>query len=249
MRGRCNIKEIIFYDSGIGGIALLNKTREKARKESYIYFADNENMPYGNKTQNEITAHVIKNLESVVKTTTKCVVIACNTITTKSISEIRRVFPETKIFGIEPEIKSALKPRIKNALLIATPKTCESAKEKLDILDTQNKITIHPAPNLAKTIEEKIGDKEAIYREIKKIKRAYPQKFQSLILGCTHYALVRDVFCYAFSEETKIFDGINGTACNIAKSIQKEKIGFGSVKLVMTKENTKEKLKYVSLIN
>ncbi len=243
------MKEIIFYDSGIGGIALLNKTREKAKKENYLYFADNGNMPYGSKNQNEITSHVIKNLESVVKTTTKCVVIACNTITTKSIAEIRKIFPETKIFGIEPEIKSALKPRIKNALLIATPKTCETAKEKLDFLDTENKITIHSAPFLAKIIEEKIGDKESIYREIKKIKRMYPQKFQAIILGCTHYALVRDVFSYAFFEETKIFDGINGTASNIARTIQKEKIGFGSVKLVMTKENTKEKLKYVSLIN
>lgn len=243
------MQEIIFYDSGIGGIALLNKTREYARRENYLYFADNLNMPYGSKSQNEITSHVAKNLESVVKTTTKCVVIACNTITAKSIAEIRTIFPETKIFGIEPEIKSALKPKIKNALLIATPKTCETAKEKLSVLDQQKKITIHPAPQLARIIEQKIGDKESIYREIKKIKRNYPQKFQSIILGCTHYALVRDVFSYAFSEEAKIFDGIFGTARNIVKSIEKEKIGFGSVKLVLTKDSSKEKLKYVSLIN
>ncbi len=279
------MKEIIFYDSGIGGIALLNKTREFCKRENYVYFADNLNMPYGSKSEKEITSLVIRNLETVVKTTTKCIVIACNTITAKSISKIRKIFPETKIFGIEPEIKTALKPRIKNALLIATPQTADIAKSKIadiyaqkimtnnaaeskiaDIYSqniitnnaakskiadiySQNKITIHAAKTLARTIELQIDNKEAIYREIKKIKREHPQKFQALILGCTHYALVSDVFRYAFGDEVKIFDGLKGTAANISRSIEKEKKGFGSLKLIITKNGTKEKLKYASLIN
>lgn len=242
------MNEVIFYDSGIGGISLLNETRQLCKRENFIYYADNANLPYGRKSKDEISDLVVSNLEKEIQTTTKCVVVACNTITTIAMDKIRGAFPETKIFGIEPEINSALSPKIKSALLIATPQTCESAKHKIVNRGLSDKITVHPAPTLAKIIERNIANKEVIYREIKKIKSAHKQKFQALILGCTHYALVKDVFSYVFSEEIKIFDGTKGTARNISRTIQKEKKGFGSLKLVLSKDDINEKLKYASLI-
>ncbi|MFI3167689.1 MAG: aspartate/glutamate racemase family protein [Bacillota bacterium] len=242
------MKEIIFYDSGIGGISLLNKTRAICKKEHFVYCADNANMPYGTRGEKEVSKLVISNLEKQIKTTTKAVVIACNTITNLAIKDIRNAFPETKIFGIEPEIKGVSNGKMGSALLIATPKTCEVVRNKISP-QTAEKITIHPAYNLAKIIEREIANKEEIYREITKIKRSHPKKFQAVILGCTHYALCKDVFTYAFSENVKILDGINGTARNVARNIVKEKTGFGSLRLVLSKDDMCEKLKYASLIN
>ncbi len=238
------MNEILFYDSGVGGIALLNKLRILRPYENYIYFADNKNMPYGNKEYSDVLSLVISNIKNIITKNTNCVVIACNTITSQMINDIRKEFETLQIFGIEPEIKSVSN---EPSLLIATPQTCVAVANK--VISSGKNITVHPAFNLANIIENNLSDKEVIHREIIKIKTAHAQKFQSLILGCTHYALVKDIFAYAFPHCKNIYDGINGTAKNIAEKIQQTKAEGGGIKLILTKESKRENLKYISLIN
>ena len=237
------MEEIIFYDSGIGGISLLNKARSILPKERFVYFADNLNVPYGNRSTEELKKLTKANLKKVISETTKAVVIACNTITSTVIEELRKSFPGVKILGIEPEVKTPLRYNLKNILLIGTKRTIEAVSDKYP-----EQVTKLVADNLAKNIEENIFDKEKILWEIEKIKSTSKLPYDAIVLGCTHYALVKDVFRYVFSDKIYIFDGTTGTIKNLSKSIKKEKTGFGSVKLILTKENINERMKYIKLI-
>lgn len=114
---------VLFIDSGIGGTHLLKLTKKLLPHESFLYFADTPNLPYGNKSKNKITKLVIKAIEQVLcKYPLKMIVLACNTATATSIASIRQKF-DIPIVGIEPAIKKALDFGHKNILVIATSAT------------------------------------------------------------------------------------------------------------------------------
>ena len=80
------------FDSGIGGITILNSIKKILPNENIIYFSDNFNSPYGNKSKKEILKLSVKNTKFLIDKGCKIIVVACNTATTNSIKELRSEF-------------------------------------------------------------------------------------------------------------------------------------------------------------
>ena len=95
------------FDSGIGGISILEKLKQLLPNENFIYLADNRNCPYGNKSKKEIISLSNKNCEKLIKLNCKIIIIACNTSTTNSIKKLREIIA-IPIIGIEPGLKPAI---------------------------------------------------------------------------------------------------------------------------------------------
>jgi len=179
---------VLFIDSGIGGLTVLAQTVHDIPNLNYIYFADSEFAPYGNKTPQQITNR-LKSIIETFKNQINLVVLACNTATACSINKLRQIFP-FHIIGTEPAIKPATN-LTKNILLVCTNATSKSKRLKALISNCQANVKIFSPIKLASYIDNfyLTGNRLAnlqINRCINKI-ATKAKTCGCIVLGCTHY--------------------------------------------------------------
>ena len=81
-----------FFDSGIGGLTVLHEAIKLMPNESYIYFADSDNVPYSYKSREEIKGFVFKAVDFLIQKGAKAIVLACNTATNVAIEDLRKKY-------------------------------------------------------------------------------------------------------------------------------------------------------------
>ena len=213
------------FDSGIGGISILEKLKQLLPNENFIYLADNQNCPYGSKSKKEIISLSKKNCEKLIELNCKIIIIACNTSTTNSIKKLREIIA-IPIIGIEPGLKPAIHyTKTKNIGILATEKTLGS-KLFFETLN-QNRIEdihIHEqiGYELVNLIEEGSHSKQNLYKILEKyLVPMINKKIDCLLLGCTHYNHIKDIIEEIIPVDIKIVDTIapvNKRVLNILKS-------------------------------
>ena len=109
---------IAFFDSGIGGLTLLKECAQQLAGESFLYFGDNANAPYGNKSPEEIERLTLTAFGYLSRFPLKAAVLACNTVTAECAAALRARCP-FPVLGVEPALKPAAKA-CKNVLVLAT---------------------------------------------------------------------------------------------------------------------------------
>lgn len=225
------------FDSGMGGTTIFHVIKAKLPNEEYFYLADSKNCPYGEKSDQELQKIVIENVEKLKTWGAKIIVIACNTATVKCIDFLREKYPEIKFVGTEPAIKLASKTDAKNILVLATPGTV--ASERTHQLQKENqkegqRITLLPCPGLADTIEHTLKfdndhcalpldqtQKAIIHQKLQEIfqkENLVCQTPDCLVLGCTHYSLIKTEIGHFFPN-ARLLDGADGVARQVAKLI------------------------------
>ena len=213
------------FDSGIGGISILEKLKQLLPNENFIYLADNRNCPYGSKSKKEIISLSNKNCQKLIELNCKIIIIACNTSTTNSIKKLREKIA-IPIIGIEPGLKPAIHyTKTKNIGILATEKTLGS-KLFFETLN-QNRIDdihIHEqiGYELVNLIEEGSHSKQNLYKILEKyLVPMINKKIDCLLLGCTHYNHIKDIIEEIIPVDIKIVDTIapvNKRVLNILKS-------------------------------
>ena len=213
------------FDSGIGGISILEKLKQLLPNENFIYLADNQNCPYGSKSKKEIISLSKKNCEKLIELNCKIIIIACNTSTTNSIKKLREIIA-IPIIGIEPGLKPAIHyTKTKNIGILATEKTLGS-KLFFETLN-QNRIDdihIHEqiGYELVNLIEEGSHSKQNLYKILEKyLVPMINKKIDCLLLGCTHYNHIKDIIEEIIPVDIEIVDTIapvNKRVLNILKS-------------------------------
>lgn len=184
-------------DSGIGGLTVIKSMEKVLPNEDIIYFGDNKNVPYGNKSEDEIfklTMAVLKFLESQ---DVKLVAIACNTIST-IINRFSDKFDFPIIDIITPTVDHIEKMGINRILIMGTEFTIRTkAYEKL-LLERDDKFEIfaESSPNLAKLVDNGQFYSPEIYKTIRGHIDSINSKgnIYNVVLACTHYPIVEDVF-------------------------------------------------------
>jgi len=179
------------FDSGIGGVTVLKEIIKILPKENYIYYSDSANNPYGNKTQEEIIARCDEIVKYLVEQNCKAIVIACNTASAKAVDILRKMYPQIPFIAIEPAYKMVHDFSYdKSTLIMATKGTIES--ERFNILYTKynnHKTYILPCVGLADIIEA--GDEKELKEYLTENLSVYKEKVQNVVLGCTHYPLIK----------------------------------------------------------
>ena len=95
------------FDSGIGGLTILEEIKKIIVHNNIIYYADSKNNPYGTKTDDELKKITSDIVDYLINQNCKIIVIACNTATTRCISYLRSKYPNIIFIGTEPAIKIA----------------------------------------------------------------------------------------------------------------------------------------------
>ena len=210
--------KIGIFDSGMGGTTVLATIKKLLPSEEYFYLADSKNCPYGEKTDEELQKIVSKNTEELINWGAKIIVIACNTATVKCINYLRKNYPDITFVGTEPAIKLATNTNAKKILVLATPGTVKSERTHMLLKENQKEgqtITLLPCPGLADVIENK-GD---VDQKLSELLENIDKNQDAVVLGCTHYPLVRSKIQNFFKTATLI-DGNNGVAHQVEKLLK-----------------------------
>ena len=214
-----------FFDSGVGGLSVYARFREILPAENTIYFGDLKNLPYGNKSQAELIGFA-KNILDFFKTkNVKAVVIACNTSSALAYEAIKNDYD----FKIYPIIQSCAKVistiNLKKVGVFATLGTVNSGAYKREITKYNPNIEVNEiaCPNWVSIVEGIVENGEAdIKQHLSEMMEFEPDK---IILGCTHYPYLMNVFSQFVSEDlfidpAKIF--VDYIKDDIAKNDSKE---------------------------
>ena len=215
-----------FLDSGVGGLSVMREAIKIMPNENYIYFGDSKNAPYGVKERNEIRDLTFNVVEFLMEKGIKGLVVACNTATSAAVSELRRVYPDMPLVGIEPAIKPAVELNKNGKILImATPMTIKQEKFNLLLNKYKEKAEIVPIPcaGLMEFIENGVlsGKELEDYLE-EKLSLYNKEEISSIVLGCTHYPFVKDAISKIMGNDVAIIDGGEGTAREIKRRLKEK---------------------------
>ena len=232
--------KIGIFDSGIGGLTTLEEIKKVLPNEDYIYYADSKNNPYGEKSEEELLSIVKNIVEYLLSKNVKIIVIACNTATTRCIETLRHDYPNINFVGTEPAIKVACDKGFKNTLVLATPGTIFSEKvHKLvkDNIHDDQKIHLLACDGLANAIEKK--DDERIDSILHNLLDEYKKEnIDSIVLGCTHYPIIKDRI-QSFFPSAKLIDGNIGVAKRVKYILEENNLlsnsNTGDVHFIMSK--------------
>lgn len=185
-------RAIGLFDSGVGGLTVLNTVRALLPNENIIYVGDNIHCPYGNKTKEELFIYASRIVEYFIQRDVKLIVLACNTTSANVLEQLQKKYKKVKIIGvIDATIEDFMTQKVKSTLVIATKATITSDKYKEAITNKDSSVTVYSlaTPKLVPLIES--GKyKEGIYDVLHQYLDAYKEKVQSIILGCTHYPIL-----------------------------------------------------------
>lgn len=207
-------ESIGFLDSGFGGITVLSEALRQLPNENYIYYADNEHVPYGTKTKEEVRGYVFDAVKYLVDQGIKALVVACNTATSIAVRDLRGMY-SFPIVGMEPAVKPAVENgNGKRVLVLATQLTLREEKfhNLVQRVDHEHVVDFLPFPELVELAESMIFDNESIIPVIKeKLSRYDMNDYKTFVLGCTHFPIYKKAFKEVLPEHIDIIDGSIGT--------------------------------------
>lgn len=219
-------------DSGVGGISTLRDMIRELPDERFIYFGDMANAPYGTKSTEEVIACVRNVVDQLTAQRIKALVIACNTATGAAAAVLRGEL-SIPVVGMEPALKPAARMRKNGSVLVlATPLTLHQEKfENLMKQYGEGAVKV-PCPGLMELVEA--DDREGARRYLTELFERYPaDHVDAVVLGCTHYVFLKDMFREMLPERIAITDGNEGTARQLRRVLDRENLlndeGPGSV--------------------
>ena len=230
------------FDSGIGGVTVLKECLKICPNNKYIYISDSKNNPYGEKTKEEIINYSDNITRYLIDKGCKIIIIACNTASTISVKYLRNKYKKIDFIAIEPAIKQAYINNTDNGCLImATPGTLNSDKFK-ELYNKYHKDNFYilPCKNLANLIENDETDKIHKYLEEKLLK--YKNKVSSIVLGCTHYPLIKKEI-NKFLPNITFYDGSIGVSKKLKEIINNKKYTETKQKIIFIDTNNEKNKK------
>jgi glutamate racemase len=189
--------KIGIFDSGLGGKLIAKAIRKKLPEYDYLFYGDTRNLPYGDKTEDEIYELTKFAVEELFRRDCALVILACNTASAESLRKLQDTilvgeWQGRRILGvIVPTVEEMIEGVHEQVLLIGTRRTVESGKYELELRkrDAGIVLTGIATPELVPLIE---GDNlEAAHHYVVNLLRTRGNGNMSLVLGCTHYTALK----------------------------------------------------------
>ena len=214
--------KIAFFDSGIGGLTVLHHALKVLPREQFIFFADEDHVPYGVKTREQVTQFVGEAFDFLASRDVKAIVTACNTATSVAVAEMRSRY-DIPIIGMEPAAKRALDLDGEHrVLVVATPITVHGKKMKtlMEHVDKEHLVDLLPLPKLVEFAEEMEFDSLRVLDYLREHMKSYDfSKYSALVLGCTHFNYFKDSFRSILPDNVHFVDGNEGTVRELIRQL------------------------------
>lgn len=236
------------FDSGSGGLTVLKAIREQMPSADILYFGDIKNAPYGSKSNAELGALTVQAIELLQKRGATSIVSACNSVSASlavSLFDALSLAPEHLIEMVGPTV-SSFKNSSSRLLLVATPATIRSEIYQNAFHMIGKDVATIAISDLASAIEFG-SSKEEIERIIRDaFKNVHQEDFDTLILACTHYPLVRPLF-EKVVEGMKIVDPALFVGERAERQLGAEEAGEGHIQFLISQDSELFRERVVSL--
>lgn len=213
------------FDSGVGGMTVLKELIKRLPDEKFVYLGDTKRFPYGSKSKETIIELTKEGIDFLIKQNVKMVVIACGTATSQALKEVKQIYSIPIIGVIEPTV-SYLKEKDKKQIgVIATSGTVRSKGWEQAILASipQAKVQSIACPLLAPMVEEGWYDNKIAKLVVKEYIKPF-KKINSLILGCTHYPLLKNIIKKQMKGKIDIINIGEHVAISVKEILEKNNI-------------------------
>jgi len=197
LKKQFNETPIGIFDSGIGGLTVLKELMKELPLENTIYLGDTARVPYGTRSPETVMKYSLENAGFLMSKGIKLLVIACNTSSSIALSTLKKNLPIPVVGVVEPGARAAIsKSKSKRIAVIGTETTIKSNSYKKALLSIDNSVKVNgiACPLFVPLIEEGwlTGDVVTLTAE-KYLSRIKKFKADALILGCTHYPLIKRI--------------------------------------------------------
>lgn len=209
------------FDSGIGGLTVLEEIQQLLPHESLLYVADCGHIPYGEKTPAFILERSRSVAEFFREQGAKAFVIACNTATVAAVADLRQDYPDWPLVGMEPAVKPAAAATRSGVVgVLATTGTLQSAKfaALLDRFATDVRVITQPCPGLVELIETGDLDSPVLHRLLLGyVEPLISAGCDTIILGCTHYPFLKPLLAQMLPPSIILID----TGAAVARQLKR----------------------------
>jgi len=221
-------RPIGLFDSGVGGLSILQKIKRTLPHESFIFLADQANVPYGDKSKSELNQLTERITKFLLKFDIKMLVVACNTASCYSINYLRSNF-KFPIVGVVPAIKPAVNISKNGKIsIMATPATAKSAylKNLIKKHSKKDKKVLSLGCEGLEDSVEKLNYKKINSLLDKYLKIINDAGSDVIILGCTHFPFLKKDIRLRANSKVKIIDSGEAIARRV-RYLLKESASFG----------------------
>ncbi|ONI40680.1 glutamate racemase [Candidatus Epulonipiscium fishelsonii] len=191
-------RPIGIFDSGVGGLTVVKEVMRQLPQESIVYFGDTARVPYGSKSKDTVTKFSSQIIKFLLEQNVKSIIIACNTVNSNCISELRAMFPKINIVGVvDAGVKMASTVTVNGRIgVIGTQATIDSNRyENLLRINNSNFEVYSKACPLFVPLVEDGWINHLVTRLITShyLHDLIQEDIDTLILGCTHYPMLKEV--------------------------------------------------------
>jgi len=216
------------FDSGVGGLTVLRELARTVPQEDTIYFGDTARVPYGTKSPDTVVRYSQEIASFLIKLDIKLLVVACNTASAVALPMLRRSLPVPVVGVIEPGAKKAVEATRSGIVgVIGTSGTIRSSAYSRAIkkLNPSVSVIARPCPLFVPLAEEGWIDNEIA----RMTARLYLEELQkagvdTLVLGCTHYPLLKKVIAEVMGSGVTLVDSAEETARTVADILKQKKL-------------------------
>jgi len=253
---RSDNRPIGIFDSGVGGLSVLQHSRQLLPRENFIYIADSGYAPWGCKDNHFIEQRSRVITEHLLAQHAKLIVIACNTATASIIETFRDQY-EVPFVGVEPGIKPAISlSKNTNIGIMATKGTMLSQRYKELIQRFSNSVNLYHSacPGLADQVESgQINTAKTIALVEEFVQPLMKQQVDSIVLGCTHYSFLSTLIQKITGDSIFLVDTSRAIAEQIVRIINQYQLknneGNGTSRFFTTGDLEKTRLVMNKLLN
>lgn len=214
------------FDSGVGGLTVTSEVMNGLPGEDIIYFGDTGRYPYGSRSLEIVGKFALQDVGFLSGLGVKAVVVACNTASSVALDKLREKFPLPIMGVIEPGAKAAVRAT-RNGILgvIGTRATIKSGSynQAIGRLNPGLRVIAKPCPLFVALAEEGWTQGKAVrlvaHEYLDPLKR---EGVDTLVLGCTHYPLLRGVIGEVMGDEVKLVDSAKETSKELKSLLEEE---------------------------
>ncbi len=233
------------FDSGVGGLSILDEALRQLPQHDYIYLADSMHAPYGEKTSEWIATRSMELCRFLASQGCDAIVVACNTATAQAIARIRSELCNTPIIGVEPGIKPAALQSSKGIVgVLATEATLKSDKFNalLETLPSSCQFIKQAGAGLVPLIESgQANSAKTLELLAKHLEPIQDAGADTLVLGCTHYPFLRRSIRKLLGDSINLIDTSDAVVRQLKRKLESlhleaDEDCYGSIKFISSKD-------------
>jgi len=222
------------FDSGIGGLTVVRALMERMPFENIIYFGDTARVPYGLKSVETISRYATQITEFLLRQNVKLLIVACNTMSSVAYQAIEDLSPVPVLDVVDAGARSAVnETRNKYVGVIGTPATINSNAyaRAINKYDPEIRIFSQPCPLFVPLVEEGWFDHQVTRLTAQEyLKPVMAQNIDTLVLGCTHYPLLKSLLQEVLGDQIMLVDSAQAITQQTGELLDKDNLRNGQGK-------------------